>query len=83
MKKKMKGRWKGKEKLLLGIWGGIVGIGGECVFAYPSETLIDFFSPCSEGSCRVVWLPCDRIQGYHAPSVLYAPSTPSLLLLYN
>ena len=22
MKKKMKGRWKGKEKLLLGIWGG-------------------------------------------------------------
>lgn len=28
MKKKMKGRWKGKEKLLLGIWGGIVGIGG-------------------------------------------------------
>lgn len=54
MKKKMKGRWKGKEKLLLGIWGGIVGIGGECVFAYPSETLIDFFSPCSEGSRRVV-----------------------------
>ena len=29
MKKKMKGRWKGKEKLLLGIWGGIVGIGGD------------------------------------------------------
>lgn len=48
MKKKMKGRWKGKEKLLLGIWGGgIVGIGGECVFAYPSEILIGFFSPCS------------------------------------
>ena len=83
MKKKMKGRWKGKEKLLLGIWGGIVGIGGECVFAYPSETLIGFFSPCSEGSCRVVSFPCNRIQGYHAPSVLYAPSTPSLLLLYN
>ena len=28
MKKKMKGRWKGKEKLLLGIWGELLGLVG-------------------------------------------------------